>query len=191
MTEQVLVIPSKLYTPDVSFNQLKEIIAAHSLFMDRPIAETDPNYLQIIPYIVVFKGPLVFCYQRLKKGTETRLHSKYSIGIGGHVNSEDKVPDLSNWAAVETAAYRELEDELFFDTSSGHVINWKGQLIYDPSNEVGKVHLGILGTCDLTHHHIEIGEPDKIEGTFVFIEKAKSLMYNMETWSSIAMEHIQ
>lgn len=192
MTEQVLVIPSKLYidNPTISVNDLKDIISKHGLFMDRPAAEIDTNYLQIIPYIVVRKAELIFCYQRLKKGNESRLHSKYSIGIGGHVNPEDNplVDGLTLWSTVEIGAFRELSDELHFDQSKDCNMEWTHTIIYDPSNDVGKVHLGIVAICDLDSTlDVEVGEPEKIEGSFMHLAKIESMHDKLETWSQIVI----
>lgn len=57
-------------------------------FVVRSIAEHDSSLKQIIPYCVVSneRGE-VFVYER--KGSESRLHGFYSLGIGGHINDGD------------------------------------------------------------------------------------------------------
>lgn len=190
MTEKVLVIPATEYKDGMLISDLKDVISKHGSFLERPAAEIDTNYLQIIPYIVVKMGNNIFTYQRLKKGTESRLHAKYSIGIGGHINEEDAIGGYGWWPTVEAGAYRELHDELIITEGADTpvvVIDFTPLIIYDPSNEVGKVHLGIVGVVNVSHCQVTIGEPDKIAGEFINELKLASLVDKMETWSQIVM----
>ncbi|MBF0203073.1 MAG: phosphoesterase [Desulfamplus sp.] len=61
-------------------------------WLDRPSAEKDKNFKQIIPYIIIQaeSGNLTAIYRR--KGSESRLHDLWSIGIGGHINPLDNSP---------------------------------------------------------------------------------------------------
>ena len=69
--------------------------------------ETDPAYKQIIPYLVFTYENKYFLMQRQKKASETRLQSKYSLGIGGHIREED----MENCTLVDWAK-REFEEEI-------------------------------------------------------------------------------
>ena len=84
--------------------------------------EEDPSFKQLIPY-VIFRyrdpqgGMFVFQYTRGKGQGEGRLHSKRSVGIGGHISADDR--DCGQPRA--TAAYhegmrRELAEEVAIDT---------------------------------------------------------------------------
>lgn len=196
--ENVLVIPATCYTnsPDLTLAELKDVIAANGKFLERSKAEADPNYLQIIPYILLYNGTQLFLYQRTKKGSENRLHDKYSIGVGGHVNDEDWDPDYgSTWIAVESCAYRELTEEFNITERKDGVIeelivDFKDCIIFDPSNEVGRVHLGILCVCDLSHRTTTVAEAHKMSGSFVPFEKVKSKYQNLETWSQIVVDYL-
>ncbi|HEX4608165.1 MAG TPA: phosphoesterase, partial [Urbifossiella sp.] len=55
--------------------------AAYS-FRPRSEVETDPSFLQLIPYVVLRCGADVFHYRRGKAGTETRLTALRSVGVG-------------------------------------------------------------------------------------------------------------
>ncbi|MBU0515732.1 MAG: hypothetical protein KJ621_13265, partial [Proteobacteria bacterium] len=61
-----------------------------SRWLPRAEVENDPNFKQIIPYLVLSFGGLVFRYRRGKRGAERRLHAKFSLGLGGHVNPGDE-----------------------------------------------------------------------------------------------------
>ena len=83
---------------------------ARGFFMPRGLVEDNPDYKQVIPYIIVRDDTHVFAYQR--DGAESRLTKKVSIGIGGHVNLKDHMfPNpISN--SVYKAAFREFNEEL-------------------------------------------------------------------------------
>ncbi|MBF0573075.1 MAG: phosphoesterase [Desulfamplus sp.] len=66
-------------------------------WIDRPIAENDKAFKQIIPYIIIQadNGNLTAIYRR--KGSENRLHGLWSIGIGGHINPLDSHIDNQSY----------------------------------------------------------------------------------------------
>lgn len=98
-TEEVLVFPERIlrayklsnfqaYTQE--YRHLLSEIRSASAFMPRAEVEDDLSLLQIIPYSYVYGWkPEVLVYRRTKKGSESRLHGKLSIGVGGHINPED------------------------------------------------------------------------------------------------------
>ena len=76
-------------------------------FMDRDLAEKDFEYKQIIPYVVLRFGDSVFSYVRGKKSTESRLVSNRSIGVGGHIEPNDRSLFHSDQDLYLEAARRE------------------------------------------------------------------------------------
>ena len=210
LKERVLVIPAINYfkseflsNTDNKSNLLwtKDVINTEGKFIDRNIAEEDPSYLQIIPYIVLFNlsKDEIFVYKRLKKGTEARLRNLYSIGVGGHIDYKEDYIDYSdittNWESVKVGAQRELTDEVYIsergDGKNKELnIEYTNTLIYDPSNAVGQVHLGILCRCDIDKRTVSVKETHKLEGSVMPIEKAHAMKEYMETWSQIALEKL-
>src|SRR5450432_1186674 len=96
--ELVLVIPAcaveKLgaltgLTTDVQRYRPLLTDAQLASFRPRSEVETDPSWLQLIPYVVLQHHGRIFHYTRGKSGGEQRLHAKRSIGIGGHINPVD------------------------------------------------------------------------------------------------------
>ena len=79
--------------------------------------EVDPSFKQLIPYVIFCHrdggGKLsVFRYTRGSGQGEQRLHRKHSVGIGGHISSDD---------AASTTPYaegmrRELQEEVLVNT---------------------------------------------------------------------------
>lgn len=165
------------------------------LYYDRSYAETDTEYLQVIPYIVLTNKDSVFVYTRLKKGGESRLHLNRSIGIGGHIdyNPSDVYHNAKIEDVILTSAYRELFEELNIESNSNllELVN-KNVLIYDSSNDVGKVHLGVLYTCDVTDRVVSVKETHKLNGMFYTFEELKKLFADepdsFENWSKIAFK---
>lgn len=178
-------------------------------FIDRQEAEKNPEYLQVIPYTVVGNGDGILRFQRGVKSGEDRLKAKHSIGFGGHIDFEDgKVDDqnVPNVTYILDAIQRELNEELggLMIDLRPHIlyqIRWGFSfIIFDDSEEVGSVHLGIYSFAlisafkDLLNDKNEIvsGEPDVIE-RLKFLPREKILASFMcneviyENWSQLVI----
>ena len=64
-------------------------IDSHGTYRRRGDAEDDPSWKQVIPYLALRDGDDIFLMRRSRAGSDVRLHDRYTIGIGGHVNPED------------------------------------------------------------------------------------------------------
>lgn len=158
--------------------------------------EEDENYLQIIPYIVVkyidIRGtPNIFTYRRLKGSGEARLHSKYSIGIGGHINpgSSFDIP----YAYMFSEAMREIEEELTTENPSIKNLSLlldKNYLIYIEDTPVDRVHLGVMMQYNAPSHLIWSKEVDKIEGSLKSLDNLKNGTFDFENWSKKVLQCI-
>ena len=160
--------------------EMLDIIVNHHEFMDRPAAEEDPSYKQIIPYVVLTQNGQVFTTRRLNKGGESRLHGKLSIGIGGHINPVDETDRRS---VLMKGLERELDEEVYIQ-------RW-GQLvprgfINDDGNGVGAVHLGLCFSMEV-EGEVSVKETEKLSGAWLSLQELKSEYDNMETWSQIAL----
>jgi predicted NUDIX family phosphoesterase len=117
------------------------------------------------------------------------LVAKGSLGIGGHMNNEDE--DLFT-QGVDRAAYnagvqREIGEELKLDTAyTNHVV----ALLNDDSNEVGKVHLGVVHVFKLESDHVSKGEAMITDLQFLDREQLAAKRESMETWSQICFDHL-
>lgn len=78
----------------------------------RLTCETDEKLLQWLPYLTLRdEQGNYFVYRRPVQGTETRLHNKFSLGLGGHVDTiPGKGVSLARHLAEE--AMRELKEEV-------------------------------------------------------------------------------
>jgi len=154
-------------------------------FMQRDLAENDPNYKQLIPY-VVFQSPKgFFSYQRGKASSETRLRMLRSLGVGGHIEKEDG--DIGQNSYIK-GLWRELKEEVGIDPSNN--IKLLG-FINDDSNEVGKVHLGIVHLYQLESSDLESRELNLTDCKFSSISKIKEEEESFETWSRLLIPFLK
>lgn len=160
--------------------EMLDIIVNYHEFIDRPAAEEDPSYKQIIPYVVLTQKGRVFTTRRLNKGGESRLHGKLSIGIGGHINPVD---ETDRHSVLMKGLERELEEEVY--------IQHRGELvpqgfINDDGNGVGAAHLGLCFSMEV-EGEVSVKETEKLSGSWLSLQELRSEYDNMETWSQIAL----
>lgn len=155
---------------------------AHTLFIPRNLAETDPSYKQLIPYCIFRCQGEVFYYRRGKGGGEGRLHSKRSLGIGGHISSTDR---LHGDRRYQEAMQREISEEVFLE--SGFEERCVG-LINDDQTPVGQVHLGIVHIFDLESAKVRPREESILETGFARPADLLCDLDQFETWSQIVLQ---
>ena len=154
----------------------------YGVFKHRNELEEDASYKQVIPYAVICNDNEVYMFRRLNKQTETRLHNKCSLGVGGHMNPYGEYIDTAY-------LHHELEREMYEEVKLAedcHVIGMKPiGFINDDLSEVGKVHLGVLYHINISNKHIEINETEKMTGEWVPVSSLAKYYDNMETWSQL------
>lgn len=196
--EQVLVVELKVIEKLGLFHgllfdtqrYLDEIFAPSvPRFMDRSEAEKNPDYKQLIPYVIMSCNDKYLNYIRGKRAGESRLQGLRSIGIGGHINPVDDMP-LFNDNFYETylaAVEREVAEEVSVETKHTDKIV---ALLNDDSNEVGQVHLGIMHLWTLDEPKVQKREQMITQMDFMTIEELQNVKDTMETWSSLCLEHL-
>ncbi|MBI1348096.1 phosphoesterase [bacterium] len=157
---------------------------AHTLFRPRNEVEDDPSYKQLIPYCVFRHAGQIFHYRRGKAGGEGRLHSKRSIGIGGHISSTDR---LHGDRRYFEAMHREISEEVFLE--SGFTDRCVG-LINDDQTPVGQVHLGIVHIFDLDSAKVRPREESILETGFAPPSDLLRDLDQFETWSQIVIQQV-
>jgi predicted NUDIX family phosphoesterase len=193
MSENVLVIDNSLLhahitgksgrlIADINEQIFNEIIE-NQTFMSRDEAEYNFNYKQVIPYVTIRNGNDYLLLKRTQKQTEKRLHDKYSLGIGGHINP---VPHDSEDNIIMQGLYRELNEEIF--------LNEPGQLhfigvINDESTSVSRVHLGLLYVLDVLSPGYQVLETELMTAQWVPKEKLTDFYPSFETWSQIVYDY--
>lgn len=182
--EHILVVKRDIFfkeTPawhglkNVDIDQYLSLIQAHKEFHPRPDMELDATYKQIIPYMVFKHGDRYFLMQRSGKASETRLQSKYTLGIGGHVRAED----LQEGSTLFDWARREFHEEVSY---SGNLTITSLGMLNDDSNEVGKVHVGLVLLLEGDSDQISVLE-ELQGGQLLTLEECAAYADHMETWS--------
>jgi predicted NUDIX family phosphoesterase len=78
-----------------------------------------------------------------------------------------------------------LEEEVQLNSEYSEV---REGLIYDPSNEVGQVHLGVVHRFVLESPEVSSNEADLAEGGFVSVDELHHDIDRLETWSQLALK---
>ena len=146
-----------------------------------PLAEQDPSHKQIIPYIAITHGDRVLAYRRTAKQGENRLHHKFSLGFGGHINDGDRSGGTQT-NLILTAMVRELNEEVF--VPSVRRVSVVG-FINDESNAVGQVHLGVAFLVELANDRFSVNEPEMIEARWCDRSEIAREYANLESWSQL------
>jgi len=156
-------------------------------FMERRFAEEDSSFKQLIPYTIVRRGNEVLLLQRSKRGGDSRLHNKLSIGVGGHINPIDAEHD----DVLAACACREIDEEIDL---GGEVKPRPVGIINDDSNAVGSVHFGVVHVVDAGRADVAVRETELLTARFVAVEELGRLAQdpdvNMETWSRLITARI-
>jgi predicted NUDIX family phosphoesterase len=141
--------------------------------------ERDPTFKQVIPYVVLRDEERYFLMQRTSAGGDARLHGRYSIGVGGHLNPGDD--------GLLGGLQREWHEELVADfTPTFQLV----ALLNDDTSAVGAVHLGAVYVADAAGRSVAIRETHKLTGTFVEPAVVAAVADRLETWSRLVFEFL-
>ncbi len=160
---------------------------ANNFFTPRAAAETNPELKQIIPYVLLVHEGRVLHYVRGKKAGEQRLVAKGSLGIGGHMNDHDEGLFALDRAAYDAGVQREVGEELRL---SAKYASRAVALLNDDSNDVGKVHLGVVHIFELESDDVQKGEAMITDLQFLDRAQLAERREAMETWSQICFDHL-
>ena len=194
--ERVLVFERKIFDDAGPFHGLKfdidgfleELFAPGVLrFMPRGEAETDPSYKQLIPYVIMSCGDRYLTYIRGRRAGEKRLLGNRSIGIGGHINPVDN-PLFGMKEMYETAVQREIDEEIVVETNHTDKIV---ALLNDDTNDVGKVHLGVVHFWRLDEEKVTRREQMITQMTFMDADQLGAEREAMETWSQLCFDGLE
>jgi predicted NUDIX family phosphoesterase len=197
--ELVLVFESRVFEQLGTFRglnfdvarYLRAIFAPGVLrFMPRSQAEKDPTYKQLIPYVIMTHGGKYLSYVRGKKAGEKRLVGLRSIGIGGHINPDDhsffqKDYRMDFRQMYVTAVEREVAEEV---TVGANHTDRIVALLNDDSNDVGRVHIGIVHCWTLDSSKVEKNEQMITKMAFSTTDELRELRDSMETWSQLCLD---
>lgn len=148
-------------------------------FAPRASMESDPRFKQVIPYLVLRDRGRIFLMRRTRAGGDARLHDRFSIGVGGHLNPGDG--DLAGGLA------REWSEEL--DAGFVPAFRLLG-LLNDDATDVGRVHLGVVYLAEADGRRVAVRETEKLEGRFAPPSELLGVYEQMETWSQLVFDFV-
>ena len=194
--ENVLVVRRALFDELGSFHGLNfepqpyldaMLARGNNYFLARASAETDPTHKQIIPYALFHCRGRFLHYVRGGKSGEKRLADKGSLGIGGHINSDDAAQASVEKDTYLTGVEREMNEELLLRTPYRQRI---AALINDDSSPVGQVHIGVVHLFDLDSEDVAANEAPITHLEFLSREELHARRDRLETWSTICLDHL-
>lgn len=160
----------------------------HSRFLPRARAEADPDWKQVIPYVILTAGNEIFVYRRGQRSTETRLRAMESAGLGGHIRHDDEdIFHAPGWPAYQAALERELAEEVQVDSAvlEDRLVG----LINDDSTPVGQVHIGLVHIRRLAAPRVRARESKIAAGRFVAPARLRADGLDaFESWSQFVLE---
>jgi predicted NUDIX family phosphoesterase len=174
---------------------LKKIVQ-NGLFLRRSELEEDPSFKQIIPYAIISnkepersgvrQSQSFYLFRRTSKQTEKRLHNKFSLGVGGHMNPDDSLEPKEQYLIDELK--RELYEEVkLLNGCLIEDIEFIG-FINDDTIPVGRVHIGLLYNIHVSNKEVYVNETDKMTADWIDKSNLAEFYAGMETWSKIAFD---
>jgi predicted NUDIX family phosphoesterase len=186
--EQVLVIPRAALMADPGWlgvrtegmGDFEALVAREGRFAPRAEMEIDRSFKQVIPYLVLRDGTRYFLMRRTRAGADARLHDRWSIGVGGHLNPGDG--DLGGGLRREWSEEVEANFVPEFELVG---------LLNDDTTEVGSVHVGAVFVADAAGRPVRIRETEKLTGAFAEPAEVASGSEGLETWSRLVFEALE
>ena len=196
--ERVLVVPTKRFH-ELGYFQgfsaemdryLPALLEGDDLsYRPRGEMERDPSFKQLIPY-VLFRHTGVdgvvrlFQYTRGGGMGEARLHAKRSVGVGGHISTEDVGERVNLHDVYREGMQREMAEEVVINSPYREQVVG---LINDDETPVGQVHLGVVHVCNLERPAVEPREDDVLDAGFRPVDEILAELDRFESWSEIVV----
>ena len=186
--EQVLVVARGLVPDGAAWYGLRrdglgaflDVVEREGRYAPRDDMEHDPRFKQVIPYLVLRDADRYFLMRRTRAGADQRLHDRWSIGVGGHLNPGDD--------GLLGGLRREWREEL--DAGFEPVFEPLA-LLNDDTTDVGAVHLGVVFVADAAGRPVAVREHDKLTGAFAMPAEVAAVAGDLETWSRLVFEALE
>mgnify|MGYP003108840187 CR=1 FL=1 len=196
VVNHIPVILNAAQTMDTDSNPTKVLTDIDFQWMVRKDAEVDPDYKQIIPYIVVVKhtdeGRKFLTYSREKGSGEERLLGSRSLGFGGHIDIDqeintrlDKQGMLNAFNLLCLSADRELNEEIGLSDGDYAMKSLIG-FVNNDGDDVGSVHLGVVMQCMvMSDWNPEQREDGVADLRWQSLEEIQATVESYEVWSQL------
>ncbi|MDQ2960254.1 MAG: hypothetical protein M3R48_04295 [Candidatus Dormibacteraeota bacterium] len=191
--EDVLCVPRRTIFPDGAWHGLVttglervlRTIRAASEYRPRSLIEDDPAMQQIIPYCVVHHpgDDTYLLTRRLQRSSETRLHHRYSLGVGGHINPVD---GMGGDPVVGGVRREWAEEVICAEPATARLV----AMLNDDTTPVSRVHLGLVFLVEPAGSATVVRETDKLEGECLQLEHMRRHYLSMESWSQLVFDDL-
>lgn len=179
-----------------SSRDFSDLFREHIFPYKRADAEQTYDVIQLVSVFIVVFNKKLFTHMRSARLPESRLHGEYSLMLGGHLGIDDfsqvemQFENFENESAlVDGSLLRELSEEMI--VHSVPEISRIG-LLYDPSRNVSRQHLGLVYLVKLNDDSVEIGEKGFLMNPkFESIDEVRARRSDFENWSHILMDEYE
>jgi len=171
-------------------------IVQNGLFLRRSELEEDPSFKQIIPYAIISnkeperggvrQSQSFYLFRRTSGQKENRLHNKFSLGVGGHMNPSGSMESIEQYLIDELK--RELYEEVkLLNGCFIEGIEFIG-FINDDTIPVGRVHIGLLYNIRVSNKEVYVKETDKMTADWIDKTNLAEYYKGMESWTKITFD---
>ncbi len=179
--------------------QLWEDILDNLELLSRSKAEKNYDYKQLVVYILIKAEQLYLIYKRTEKSREERLHNKYSLGVGGHVNVGDKNQRQLHTHSqynksrgldfIIRGVWREIKEEVNIQSK---IVRGPELLCFvnDDSNVVGLVHFGLVWMLEVEEPKVFRKGKGLSKMEFMDLEHLKRKRSSFEAWSQLLIDFL-
>ena len=161
------------------------LLKKESEFRVRKDLETNPEYKQVIPQVILRYKDKYFLHRQVKKN-EDRLNSLCPLPLGGNIDEIDltKGDDI-----LETALERELHEEVLLGSKILKK-TYLGLIYIEDGNPVNSVHVGFVYVFDLDGVDVHVNEEGLEDIGFVSLDYLKTNTEKLTYWSRIIIYHL-
>lgn len=154
-------------------------------FLEESVTKRHP-----IPYALIKYKDEYFLADRLKGGTEARLHGKKGL-LGGHVDKLDvvKYGEENKSILFKNSLLRELKEEVGITTDKVDSISFKGYIRVAEKDRVEGVHLALIYVVELNTKDITSEEEEVLKGKWYTKEEIKEVYDTLEYWSELVIKN--
>jgi len=171
-------------------------IVQNGLFLRRNELEEDPSFKQIIPYAIISnkeperggvrQSQSFYLFRRTSGQKENRLHNKFSLGVGGHMNPSGSMVSIEQYLIDELK--RELYEEVkLLNGCFIEGIEFIG-FINDDTIPVGRVHIGLLYNIHVSNKEVYVKETEKMTADWIDKTNLAEFYKGMESWTKITFD---
>ena len=157
-------------------------------YMRRGDAEHDPSFKQPIPYALIVnpRTKQVYAYERatdVSHAHESRLHGKWSWGVGGHVEQSDSGEDPLRLCLEREVLREEVSD---LGKVSIRILGY----INEEDKGVSAVHFAVLYLVETDVDSVSPKDKEMAKGGFVSLSELEEICASpdciVEGWSKMA-----